>query len=142
MSQPSHQPCLSRRHWLATSGFGLGSLALGHLLQRDGRSQENKPNLEPTIYDTRPKPSPRPARAKAMISMFMQGGPSHHDLFDRKPELQKRHMTVFDGEIKYDNAAESSAKLFYGPWKWARHGECGMELSELLPGLASVADDV
>jgi uncharacterized protein (DUF1501 family) len=77
-----------------------------------------------------------------MISMFMQGGPSHHDLFDPKPELQKRHMENFPGEIKYDNAAEASAKLFASPWKFSKHGQCGMELSELLPHLGGVADDI
>ncbi len=54
-------------------------------------------------------------RATAMISMFMQGGPSHLDLCDRKLELEKRHLQNFAGEIKYDNAAESSAKLWAGP---------------------------
>jgi hypothetical protein len=77
-----------------------------------------------------------------MISMFMQGGPSHLDLCDRKPELEKHHLQNFAGEIKYDNAAESSAKLWAGPWKWQRHGQCGMELSELVPHLGSIADDV
>jgi uncharacterized protein (DUF1501 family) len=77
-----------------------------------------------------------------MISMFMQGGPSHHDLFDPKPELQKRHMENFPGEIKYDNAAEASAKLFASPWKFSKQGQCGMELSELLPHLGGVADDI
>jgi uncharacterized protein (DUF1501 family) len=72
----------------------------------------------------------------------MQGGPSHHDLFDPKPELQKRHMENFPGEIKYDNAAEASAKLFASPWKFSKHGQCGMELSELLPHLGGVADDI
>ena len=77
-----------------------------------------------------------------MISMFMQGGPSHIDLFDPKPELTKRHLQNFTGDIKYDNAAEASAKLFASPWKFAKHGQCGMELSELLPHLAEVADDI
>ena len=77
-----------------------------------------------------------------MISMYMQGGPSHIDLFDPKPELTKRHLQKFDGEIKYDNAAESSAKLFGSPWKFEKRGECGMELSELVPNLARIADDI
>lgn len=134
--------CGTRRHFLATSGFGIGGLALATLLQDECRAEGDKPTLEPVVHTLLPKSPPAPPRARAMISMFMQGGPSHLDLFDRKPELEKRHLTPFAGEIKYDNAAESSAKLFYGPWKWDRHGECGHELSELLPGLASVADDV
>jgi hypothetical protein len=101
-----------------------------------------KPATQPLTYDLLPKPPSHPPQAKAMISMFMQGGPSHHDLFDPKPELQKRHMENFPGEIKYDNAAEASAKLFASPWKFSKHGQCGMELSELLPHLGGVADDI
>ena len=72
-----------------------------------------------------------------MISMFMQGGPSHLDLFDPKPELAKRHLQNYTGDIKYDNAAEASTKLFASPWKFRKHGQCGMELSELLPRLGA-----
>jgi len=72
----------------------------------------------------------------------MQGGPSHIDLFDPKPELTKRHLQNFTGDIKYDNAAESSAKLLGSPWKFSPRGACGMELSELLPCLGDVADDI
>ncbi len=74
--------------------------------------------------------------------MFMQGGPSHIDLFDSKPELNRQHLKTFTGDIKYDNAAEASAKLFGCPWKFAPRGQCGMELSELLPALGEVADDI
>ncbi|KKL18902.1 hypothetical protein LCGC14_2470890, partial [marine sediment metagenome] len=56
--------------------------------------------------------------------------------------LTKRHMQTFTGDIKYDNAAEASAKLFASPWEFSRHGQCGMELSELLPHLGQVADDI
>ncbi len=77
-----------------------------------------------------------------MISMFMQGGPSHIDLFDPKPELTRRHMETFTGDIKFDNAAEASSKLFGSPWKFSQHGQCGMELSELVPHLGEVADDI
>ena len=77
-----------------------------------------------------------------MISMFMQGGPSHLDLFDPKPELAKRHLQNFTGDIKYDNTADASTKLFASPWKFRKHGQCGMELSELLPHLGDVADDI
>src|SRR5437868_13234093 len=54
------------------------------------------------------------------------------------------YTTLFrsSGDIKYDNAAEASAKLFGSPWKFSKHGECGMELSELLPCLGEVADEI
>ena len=135
--------CRSRRHFLATQSFGLASVALAWLLKADRVGAEPaKPNLEKPQFDLLPKLPPRPAQAQAMISMFMQGGPSHIDLFDPKPELNKRHLQTFSGEIKYDNAAESSAKIFGSPWKFTRHGECGMELSELVPHLGEVADEI
>ncbi len=134
----------SRRHFLACQSMGLGSLALAWLLERDGAraAETRKPTLERPVYDLRPKSPPAPARANAMISLFMQGGPSHIDLFDPKPELSRRSGISFTGDIKYDNAGQASAKLFGSPWKFAKHGTCGMELSELLPGLAGVADDI
>lgn len=133
----------SRRHFLQQQAFGLSSIALAWLMNEEGLlAAPPKPATQPVTYDLLPKPPSHPPQAKAMISMFMQGGPSHHDLFDPKPELQKRHMENFPGEIKYDNAAEASAKLFASPWKFSKHGQCGMELSELLPHLGGVADDI
>src|SRR3954454_11692296 len=133
----------SRRHFLAQQSAGIGSLALSWLLnQEELRAAPLKPTLEKPTYDLTPKQPQRAARAKAMISIFMQGGPSHIDLFDPKPELTKRHLQKFPGEIKYDNAAEASAKLFGSPWKFSPRGKCGMELSELLPCLGEVADEI
>lgn len=133
----------NRRHFLTQNAFGLGGLALSWLLARDGfGNSPDKPELERKTFDLKPKLPPRDPQAKAMISMFMQGGPSQIDLFDPKPELTKRHMQTFTGEIKYDNAAEASSKLFGSPWKFDKRGECGMELSEIIPHLGEVADDI
>src|SRR5947208_6356409 len=137
----------SRRHFLAQQSVGIGSLALAWLLNQDELraappKMPVKPTLEKPTYDLKPKATDRPAKARAMISIFMQGGPSHIDLFDPKPELTKRHLQKFSGDIKYDNAAEASAKLLGSPWKFSKHGECGMELSELLPCLGEVADEI
>jgi len=133
----------TRRHFLQQQAFGLSGVALAWLMKQDGLlAAPPKPTLERPTYDLRPKTPAHPPQAKAMISMFMQGGPSHHDLFDPKPELQKRHLESFPGDIKYDNAAEASAKLFASPWKFSKHGQCGMDLSELLPNLGDVADDI
>lgn len=133
----------TRRHFLAQSSFSLGGLALQWLLKQDGVSAAPpKPDLERPTFNLLPKPPRKEPQATAMISLFMQGGPSHLDLCDPKPELQQRHLQNFSGDIKYDNAAEASAKLFASPWKYQRHGEVGMELSELLPHLGTVADDI
>ncbi|WP_406693920.1 DUF1501 domain-containing protein [Singulisphaera sp. Ch08] len=133
----------SRRHFLASQSMGIGSLALSWLLnQEKAQAAPAKPDFVRPVYDLTAKAPPAPPRARAMISLFMQGGPSHLDLFDPKPELSKRNGMSFTGDIKYDNAGQASAKLLGSPWKFRRHGQCGMELSELLPGLGGVADEI
>jgi hypothetical protein len=133
----------TRRHFLTQQAFGLGGLALAWLLDQDrALAVPAKPALESATFDLKPRLPAAAPQARAMISMFMQGGPSHIDLCDPKPELTKRHLQTFTGDIKYDNAAEASAKLFGSPWKFSKFGQCGMELSELLPRLGEVADDI
>jgi hypothetical protein len=136
----------NRRHFLAQQGMSLGGVALAWLLHRDGRSAHaadpRKPTLERPVFDLKPKAPPRPPRAKAMITLFMQGGPSHHDLFDPKPELTKNNGKTFTGEVKYDNAGEASSRLLGSPWKFEPRGQSGIALSELLPGLGEIADDI
>jgi Protein of unknown function (DUF1501) len=133
----------TRRHFLATQAMGIGSVALAWLLNEERvRAEPLRPELTPTTYDLHPKPAPNPPRARAMISLFMQGGPSHLDLFDPKPMLAKYDGKPFPGEIKYDNAAQASSKVLASPWKFARHGRCGMEISDLLPHLAQIVDDI
>ena len=77
-----------------------------------------------------------------MISLFMQGGPSHLDLFDPKPTLDRYNGRPFPGTIQYDNAAEASAKVLASPWKFRKRGQSGIEISALLPHLAEVIDDI
>ncbi len=101
-----------------------------------------KPDLGVPRFDLTPKLPPKTPQAKAMISMFMQGGPSQVDLMDPKPLLNKMHLQKFPGDIKYDNAAQASSRILGSPWKFKRHGESGTDLSELLPGLAGVVDDI
>ena len=135
--------CCSRRHFVASSALGVGSVALNWLLSQEAaRGQFERPELEPTTFDTTPKPPHVEPQARAMISLWMQGGPSHIDLFDPKPEMAKYDGKTFPGKIKYDNAAQASSTVLASPWKFRKHGECGMELSELLPALGGVADDI
>ncbi len=133
----------TRRHFLASSAMSLGPVALAWLLQQEQLGAEpKKPDLDRLAYNLRPKPPHHEPRAKAMISMFMQGGPSQIDLFDPKPTLNKLDGRKFPGTIKYDDAAQASPKVFGCPWKFSRHGECGTEISELLPHLGEIADDI
>jgi len=133
----------SRRHFLGASAFGLSSTALTWLLQQDGLlAAPARPELEPRKFDLKPKPGHHPARARAMISILMIGGPSQMDLFDPKPELMKRGGEKFPGELKFDNVGQASAKILQPLWEFRKYGQCGTELSELLPHLSSVVDDI
>jgi hypothetical protein len=123
--------------------MGIGSVALAWLMNREqALAEPAKPALEPPQFDLSPKTPHHAPRARAMISLFMQGGPSHLDLFDPKPELERLDGQPFPGNIKYDNAAQASSKCLGSPWKFSKRGQCGMELSELLPHLGQVADDI
>ena len=132
-----------RRHFLTSNAMNVSSLALAWMLNHDRAAADSKkPDLQRQTFDTTPKaPSVEP-QATGMISLWMQGGPSHHDMFDPKPGMAKYDGQEFPGEIKYDNAAQASSKIFASPWRFRGHGECGMELSELIPHTASIADDI
>jgi hypothetical protein len=122
--------------------MGLGGVALAWLMNRELLAEPAKPSLEEPIFDLRPKRPHQPPRATAMISLFMQGGPSHIDLCDPKPALEKWDGKEFPGTIQYDFPDQASRTVLASPWKFARHGQCGMEISELLPHLAGIVDEI
>jgi hypothetical protein len=132
-----------RRAFLANSAFGVGAFALAHLLGRDGLLADapKKPG-ENLPLDLKPKATHFAPRARAMISLFMHGGPSHVDLFDPKPELSRHHGTEYGGDVVYSFVNRANRKLFGSPWKFARHGACGTDVSELLPATAGIVDDI
>ncbi|MSU79083.1 MAG: DUF1501 domain-containing protein [Gemmataceae bacterium] len=135
--------CLSRRHFLAGSTMGLGGAALAWLLHQDGLlAAPTRPELEPRTFDLSPRQPHHPPKARAMISMFMQGGPSHIDLLDRKPELERRAGQPYPGELRFDSPKQVLNQLFPSPWPFRRYGQSGTEISTLLPHLGSVIDDV
>jgi hypothetical protein len=141
--KPSLPSLLNRRHFLSRSGMGVGSIALACLLRQENLLAESKMvDLEKRSFDLLPKKPHFAPRAKAMISLFMQGGPSHMDLFDPKPELDRLNGQKFPGEVKYDDAAHASTKVLASPWKFKKHGQCGTDVSELLPHFAEIVDDV
>src|SRR5438552_3635344 len=133
----------SRRRFLARNALGVGSVALAWLL-REENLLATPPNMPrgPQSFDLKPKRPPLPARARAMISLFMHGGPSHIDLFDPKPELSKRSGEDYQGEVTFSFVDRASKKLLGSPWKFQKHGQSGIEVSELLPHFASIVDDV
>ena len=123
--------------------MGLGGVALAWLLHRDKLlAAPIRPELEQRRFDLTPKPTHFEPKARAMISLFMQGGPSHLDLFDPKPGMARFDGQPYPGVIQHDNAAEASSKVLHSPWRFRRHGQSGLPLSELLPHLGEVADDI
>jgi uncharacterized protein (DUF1501 family) len=130
---------LARRWFLQECGIGLGSVALAHLL--GGEAQAGSAAANPLA----PRKAHFPGKAKRVIFLFMAGAPSHLELFDNKPQLTKFDGTLPPPElIKGYRAAfiNPSSKLLGPKFKFARHGKSGAELSELLPQLATVVDDI
>lgn len=95
----------------------------------------------PEKFDLLPKKPPLEPKAKSMISLFMHGGPSHVDLLDPKPELTKQDGKDYQGEVTYSFINRASKRLLGSPWKFEKRGQCGTEVSELLPGFSEIVDD-
>lgn len=133
----------SRREFLSTSAYGIGAAALAQLLQRDGLLAETstKPpeNLPLNLQERAPPHAPR---ATALVSLFMHGGPSHVDLLDQKTELTKHHGSEYSGDVVYSFVQRANKRLFGSPWRFRQHGDCGTEVSELLPHIGSIVDDI
>src|SRR5438105_3454058 len=127
---------LARRWFLKECGVGLGAIALGQLAGASAAQAADPLAL---------KRPPIRARAKNVIFLFMAGAPSHLELFDNKPQLAKFDGTLPPAELlKGYRAAfiNPNSKLLGPKFKFAKHGQCGAELSELLPHLAEVVDDI
>ncbi|MBY0232255.1 MAG: DUF1501 domain-containing protein, partial [Gemmataceae bacterium] len=128
---------LTRRQMLGAA-FGVGAVALAHL--ESSRAAPPKPG-ENLPLDLKARAGHHAPKARAMISLFMHGGPSHVDLLDPRPELQKSHGKTYGGDVHFSFVNRASKKLFGSPWKFRKHGKCGTEVSELLPHFASIVDD-
>lgn len=139
---PSHQA--TRRHFFGECGLGLGKIALASLLAEGGPKSvlgASTANLSgPGVV-----PRPLPSRIKSVIYLFMAGAPSQLDLFDNKPTLAKYEGQLVPPEVVKDQryAFIRPDSTLLGPrYKFRRHGASGAELSEMLPHLAEVADDI
>lgn len=143
MSESSTFNDLCRRQFLANGTLGIGSVALAWLLRQE-HAGATPPKVPKKLesFDLKPKPPHLAPKAKAMISLFQHGGPSHMDLTDPKPELTKYDGTDYSGDVGYSFVNEASKKLLGTRWKFAKHGQCGTELSELLPETAKIVDDI
>ncbi len=147
MTSPTASPPAfsTRRHFMARGAFGLSSIAAADLLSRDARAEAPPPPaLVKEHHDLLPKRPHHFGKAKAMISIFMGGGPSHLDLFDHKPMLDKYAGKQFPGkDIKYDNAGQATSIVMPSPFKFEECGQSGMRINtELMPHLKDVVDDI
>jgi hypothetical protein len=128
----------SRRKFLSSAGTGFGMLALASLLKEESLlAQDAAHPLAPRTVHFAPK-------AKSVIFLFMSGGPSHVDLFDYKPELIRLAGQPIPDSFGMFKTRRAVAKNKLMPPRWAfrKHGGCGMEISDALPNIASMADDL
>ena len=125
---------LSRRELLKRSGCGFGSLALSAMMAQEGLLGSQKPS------PFTPSQPHFAARAKSVIFLFMYGGPSHVDLFDYKPALEKYSGKSVNDVVK-TKGARSAGGLFPSPYKFERHGQSGHWVSDRYPHLSKVIDN-
>ncbi len=123
---------LDRREFLGHLGTGLGSVAFSWLLGRDGRAEDAAAPRRPHF---------RP-RASRVVQIFCPGAASSIDLWDHKPELEKRHGQPLPADGKVVTFQGDQGNLMKSPWGWTRHGACGKPISDLLPNLGSCVDDI
>ena len=135
---------LSRRDFFSRFSDGLHGTALAYLLGEDLFAVNPAlPSGHRQTYDLKPRPPHFEGKAKAMIQIFMTGGPSQVDLFDPKPALEKYAGQPPGRDLIKDILFIADAGgLMPSPFKFAKHGESGMELSELLPHLAKHVDNI
>lgn len=146
MTTPEHflnerRKAITRRWFFKQCGIGLGTIALGSLLN-ESLFAASKPGLVNPLAPKAPHFAPK---AKRVIYLFMAGGPSHLDLFDYKPQLAKFSGTLPPAELlKGYRAAfiNPQSKLLGPKFKFAKYGKSGAQVSELLPNLAQVVDDI
>ena len=129
-------PCsLTRRDLLRRTGLGFGSLALGALLGDGLLNSAAADSIRPLA----PRMPQFPAKAKHIIHLFMNGGPSHIDTFDPKPELTKRNGQELPFNLKTER---KTGAAFASPYTFQKYGESGIEVSEIFPHVASCVDDI
>ncbi|PYJ80671.1 MAG: DUF1501 domain-containing protein [Verrucomicrobia bacterium] len=142
--QPHILPATSRRDFLTKCGCGFGGLAFGYLLGLDGLlARAANMNIDP-LNPLAPRPPHLPARAKSVIWLFMEGGPSHLDLFDPKPALEKLAGQPMPESFGKVITAMGTANNSLMPSKrsFKQHGECGIWVSDWLPNIAQHTDEM
>ncbi len=137
---------LSRREVLTRIGGGFGAIALGSvfadagLLAADSGAPINLP--AGAVNPLAVKPPHFSARAKRLIFLFMNGGPSHIDTFDPKPALEQYNGKPLPESLAAKRKRKAKGNLMQSPFKFARHGQSGIDVSELYPELTRVIDEI
>ena len=129
----------SRRVMLQDSAVGFGYFALAALLGNEAAA--NTPRPTPMINPLASQPPHFTPRVMRVIFLFMKGGPSHVDTFDPKPKLQKDGGKAFPFEKPRVQFA-ATGNLLASPWRFKKHGQSGIEVSELFPHVAQQVDDL
>ncbi|MEZ6064076.1 MAG: DUF1501 domain-containing protein, partial [Planctomycetaceae bacterium] len=132
----------SRRAFLQNHAMGFGSVALAWMLQQESASAVPPVVKQKPVTDLKLRTPRVESQARAMISLFQHGGPAHMDLTDPKPQLTKYDGTEYSEDIQFSFVNQASKKLFGSPFRFRKHGQCGTELSELLPHTAGIVDDI
>jgi len=141
----------TRRGFFEKMSDGLQGAALMSLLSQDyfspaellGADKKHSKPKQRRVFDLKPQEPHFPPKAKRVIQLFMQGGPSQVDLFDPKPMLDKHHgKPVFKELADNISSPESAGGLMRSPFKFAQHGESGTQVSELMPHLATQVDNI
>ena len=130
----------SRRELLRRCGTGFGALALADIMNQAGLMTPAVVQASEVVNPLAPKLAPLTAKAKHVIHIFLNGGPSHVDTFDPKPALEK-----YSGKslpIENLKTERKTGAAFPSPFKFQKYGESGIEVSELFPHLGEVIDDV
>ncbi len=135
----------SRRAFLTSTAGGIGLLALASML-RDDKLLAEEAYLDRRINPLAPRPGHFPGKAKNCICIYLEGGPSQLDLFDPKPKLNELHGQKLPESliknVRFAFIQKDTATLMGSPRKFKKYGQCGMELSDFLPHLATCVDDI
>ena len=137
-TMPTNFHPVTRRSFFKHMGTGIQGAALIHLFGQNLLADENR-----AVLGLLPQPPHAPAKAKSVIHLFMNGGPSQMDLFDPKPALDMHHGEPYSNKIagEIENIKDAGA-LMRSPFKFAQHGQCGMWVSDALPHLTRQVDDI
>src|SRR5207247_4300230 len=135
---PEHL-ALTRREFLCRCGMGMGAISLASLFSNLGFLNSGQA-AEGFLSPLAPKQPHFPAKAKRIIHIFANGGPSHVDTFDPKPALEK----YANKPLPMENLAteRKTGAAFPSPYKFKKYGQSGIEVSEIFPNVAESIDDI